>query len=241
MTYTEPLLLVFLAMAFCGLLAPSRAKRKHLALAGVVGLFLISWPPVDWLMGMPLEARYAIRTFQRPADLEAIAILASNVRLPEPGRPYPLPDRDTFDRCEHAAWIYRHGRPLPILACQGAQRDAQSGDIMRGLLVQAGVPENMIWMEDKSRSTHENAVFGARILRAHGVRRIALVVDAQSMPRAAACFRKEGIDVTPAPVEFRTWGPLRDELLPNWHAIRRNEITLHELLGLAWYRLRGWT
>lgn len=240
MTYTEPLLLVFLAMAFLGLLAPNGAKKKGLALAGIAGLFLVSWPPVDWLLGLPLEARYATRPFQPPTDLEAIAVLASNVRPPEFGRPYPLPDQDTFDRCEHAAWIYKHGRPLPVLACEGKQRYARSGEVMRGLLVRAGVPENMIWMEDRSRSTHENAVFGARILHAHGIRRIALVVDAQSMPRAAACFRKEGMDVTPAPVELRTWGPIREELLPNWHAIRRNEITLHELLGLAWYRLRGW-
>jgi uncharacterized SAM-binding protein YcdF (DUF218 family) len=111
---------------------------------------------------------------------------------------------------------------------------------MRDLLRRAGVADDMIWTEAQSRSTHENAVYGARILRGHGWNRIALVVDGQSMPRAAACFRREGFDVTPAPVELRTWGPLSEELLPSWKAIRRNEITLHELLGLAWYRLRGW-
>jgi uncharacterized SAM-binding protein YcdF (DUF218 family) len=111
---------------------------------------------------------------------------------------------------------------------------------MRELLRRAGVPENMIWTEERSRSTHENAMYGTAILRQHGVEHIALVVEAQSMPRAAACFRKEGLNVTPAPSDFRTWGPLRDELVPNWKALRRNEITLHEVLGLAWYRLRGW-
>jgi uncharacterized SAM-binding protein YcdF (DUF218 family) len=154
-------------------------------------------------------------------------------------RPYRVPDPDTFKRCEHAAWIYRHGGARPVLACEGLQSKGRPSG-MRELLRRAGVADDLIWVETESRSTHENASYGARILREHGIKRIALVVEAQSMNRAAACFRKEGFDVTPAPSEFRTLGPLIDEFLPSWQAIRRNDITLHELLGLAWYRLRGW-
>src|SRR5207245_2704309 len=108
------------------------------------------------------------------------------------------------------------------------------------VLQQAGVPEAMIWIEDRSSSTHENAAFGAPILRKHGVARIALVVEAQAMPRAEACFRHEGLVVIPAPCEFREFGSPLEEYLPSWKAISRNEATLHEALGLAWYRLRGW-
>jgi uncharacterized SAM-binding protein YcdF (DUF218 family) len=110
---------------------------------------------------------------------------------------------------------------------------------MRELLRQAGVPENMIWTEEASTSTYENARFGAEILRRHGVGRVVLVVDARSMPRAAAVLEKQGIRVAPAPSRFREWEGLR-ELLPGWEAIRGNEDTLHETLGLLWYRLRGW-
>ena len=111
---------------------------------------------------------------------------------------------------------------------------------MRDLLQQAGVPEAMIWTEEQSHSTHENAVFGAEILRDHGIRSIALVVDAQSMLRADACFQKQGITVVPAPSRFREFGPLFGELFPGWRALQHNELTLHEALGLIWYRLRGW-
>jgi uncharacterized SAM-binding protein YcdF (DUF218 family) len=111
---------------------------------------------------------------------------------------------------------------------------------MRVLLQQAGVPDEKIWTEERSRTTHENALFGAEVLRRHAITAIALVVDASSMLRAEACFRKAGITVVAAPSEFREFGPLRGELLPNWEAIRRNEITLHESLGLAWYWLHNW-
>lgn len=211
-----------------------------MALGGVLGLFLISWPPMDWVFSRPLEGRYPVRPFRAPPGLQAIVVLGSAVRPPQFEQPYPLPDEETFERCEHAAWIWKRWGPLPVLATEGRQEWPARNGTMRDLLVGAGVASDMIWTEDQSRSTHENAVYGARILREHGVKRIALVVDAQSMPRASACFRKEGFDVAAAPVEFRTWGPWNEELLPSWHAVRRNEITLHEVLGLAWYRLRGW-
>jgi uncharacterized SAM-binding protein YcdF (DUF218 family) len=239
MTYVQPLLLLFTATTVLGLLMVRAGKGKYVAMAGVLGLILISWPPADRLLGYPLEARYPVRPFVAPPGLEAIVVLGSAVDPVQYERPYPLPDKDTFSRCEHAAWIYKRWGPLPVLACEGQQSPMAQG-MMRTLLQRAGVTEKMIWIEQQSRSTHENALYGARILRSHGVKRIALVVEGQSMPRAAACFRKEGIDVVPAPSELRTWGPLTDELLPNWRAVRRNEITLHEIAGLVWYWLRGW-
>ena len=240
MTYVQPLLLCCLAVALVGLLATRRSKGKYIAVAGVIGLFLLSWPPVDWLCSRPLEAEYPVRPFQAAAGIEAIVVLGSAVEPPLYERPYPLPDKDTFSRCEHAAWIYRQFGPRPVVVCEGRQTTTGRPGMMRELLRRAGVADQMIWVENESRSTHENASYGARILREHGLKRIALVVEAQSMRRAAACFRKEGIDVTPAPSEFRTLGALSEELLPHWRAVRRNETTLHELLGLVWYRLRGW-
>ena len=111
---------------------------------------------------------------------------------------------------------------------------------MRELLRRAGVPPDLIWTEENSRSTYENALFAAEILRKKGITKVALVVDATSMPRAAACLRKQGIQVLPAPCDFRVFGrPYLDEFIPNWKAVRRNERTLHELVGLAWYWFRG--
>ena len=111
---------------------------------------------------------------------------------------------------------------------------------MRELLLGAGLPGEMIWTEDRSHSTHENALFSAQILRRHGVRRVVLVVDARSMFRAAACFRREGIEVVAAPSRFRYLSASVDDWLPGWKAVQGNEVTLHETLGLLWYRLRGW-
>lgn len=213
-----------------------------MALVGLAGLFAISWPPLNWLFSRSLEARYPVRPFQPPSEVQAIVVLGAGFEPPHYERPYPLADRYTYGRCEHAAWIYRR-RPLPVLACEGrGDRGvvSSSESRMRGLLERLGVPANMISVEGASRSTYENALYGAEILRSQGISRIVLVVEAASMPRASACFRRQGIEVEPAPSEFREWDGWRGEWLPTWQAIRDNEIILHEVLGIAWYRLRGW-
>ena len=77
---------------------------------------------------------------------------------------------------------------------------------MREMLEREGIPETTIWTEERSRSTHENAAYGAEVLRSHGISTIALVVEAQSMLGAEACFRKQGITVVPAASGYREWG-----------------------------------
>lgn len=98
----------------------------------------------------------------------------------------------------------------------------------------------MIWIEDRSGSTHENAMFSAQVLRRRGVCRIVLVVEARSMLRASACFRREGVEVVAAPSRFRYLSATVEDWIPGWKAVQGNEITLHETVGLLWYRLRGW-
>jgi len=241
MTYTQPLLLVFSLAALFGLARVWRCRQMALLVAGIVGLILTSWPAVEWLLSRPLEARYPVRPFRATPGLQAIVVFSAAVSPPLYERPYPEAGYDTVERCAYAAWVYKQIGPVPVLACGGGKSSNSPAFAvtMRELLRQAGVPENMIWTEEASASTYENARFGAEILRGHGIGQVVLVVDARSMPRAAAVLEKQGIRVAPAPSRFREWEGLR-ELLPGWEAIRGNEDTLHETLGFFWYRLRGW-
>lgn len=241
MTYIQPLMLLFLVLALTGLLRLRQCKGWKLPIVGVAGLLFLSCPAMDWLLSRPLEARYPIRPFP-PAPAQAIVVLSSAVSPPTYERPYALPDKETFRRCAFAAWLHTHWQQVPVLACggPGAKGEPAVSSTMRQLLQQAGVPEAMIWTDERSRSTHENAVYGAEILRQHGIARVALVTEARSMLRAASSFRKQGITVVPAPCEFREFESPLDELIPSWKAISSNEETLHEVAGLAWYWLRGW-
>jgi uncharacterized SAM-binding protein YcdF (DUF218 family) len=240
MTYTQPLVFMLLLAGFAGLVL----HRRKGVVAGLIllGLILVSWRPVELLMAKPLEGRYPIRPFHPDEAVDAIVVLSGGVNPPVFERPYAQPDAETTQRCEYAAWIYREVQAAPILACGGGGKGSKEAfsATMGKYLRRAGVPAEQIWTEQRSHSTYENALYGAEILRAHGVKRIALVVDARSMPRAEACFRKQGFTVLPAPSKIDQWGDSRDELIPTWKAIKGNEDTLHELLGFVWYRVRGW-
>lgn len=239
MTYIEPLLTVFFIIAIIGV---ARKKRKSaLAVIGVGGLFLCSWPPADWLFSRPLEMWYPAQPF-RAAPAQAIVVFSSGVEPPSSERPYARADEETYQRTEYAAWLYHHWQSAQVLACggRGGDRNEPFSWTMRRLLQQFGVPADKVLVEEHSRSTHENAVFAAQILRQRGITSVALVVDASSMLRATACLRKAGVRVIPAPSGFRELRSFKDEILPSWKAIRQNERTLHEVGGLLWYSLHGW-
>ena len=84
----------------------------------------------------------------------------------------------------------------------------------------------------------QNAVLSAAILRNAGIQRVVLVTQAFHMPRAVRLFRAAGLEVVPAPTQFKTagrspLGPL--DLLPQSNALRNSYYALHEWLGLLVY------
>jgi uncharacterized SAM-binding protein YcdF (DUF218 family) len=246
MTYTQPLFTSLLAIAFAALAFRKRGGRLDRPLVPFLALgalFLVSWAPAATLVTRVFESRNPPRLY--PAETaEAIVVLSSAVFPPCPPIPTPRLGADTYERCQYAAWLHTHWKPLPVLAC-GGMGDPEDlppySLVMRQALEREGVPPSAIWIEGRSLSTHENAVFGAELLRQKGIRKIVLVTEAYHMPRAADCFRKAGIVVVPAACGYRSYHTFHaEELLPGWEPIAWNEDALHEGVGLAWYWMRGW-
>ena len=216
-------------------------RRRGLIAAAWIAIFAISWPPVAWLVLQPLEAWYPQSPYPPVSDAGAIVVLSSGVFPANGSRPEPFADLDTYERSTYAAWLYHHVRPMPVLASGGVNADLpeSTAAVMRRILIGQGVPDASVWVEGRSRTTYENAVYSAEILRAHGVRRILLVTAAYHMARSERCFRKQGLAVTPAPCAFHTMGLEPSDLIPGGEAILDHERALHEYLGFVWYKLRG--
>jgi uncharacterized SAM-binding protein YcdF (DUF218 family) len=192
------------------------------------------------LVSLPLEIWYSADPLPR-GSAEAIVILSGTVHSAKPNRPYPLAAQDTYERLQHGVWLFKNWKALPILVCGGRRDETEPySQAMKRILESDGIPPDLIWIEDRSRSTYENAIYGAQILRGHGVSSVALITEANSMPRAAAAFRKTGLLVIPTPIRFTEFHGDLSDVLPSWQAIALNGEALHEYVGLAWYRLRGW-
>jgi uncharacterized SAM-binding protein YcdF (DUF218 family) len=206
-----------------------------------LGLFLWSWPPSTALFARTLERWYSFAPYPE-GEADAIVVLSASVYPSDASEPEVVPGYGTFLRCRYAAWLYRNWKPLPIIPSGGMDHHkVVMADVMRETLENVGVPGGMIWTEGASQSTYESALFTARLLRAKNIHRIVLVTEAYHTPRAAQCFREQGLDVIPAGCAARhlqfegRW----TQFFPSPRMIGYNEDSLHEWIGLAWYRLSG--
>jgi uncharacterized SAM-binding protein YcdF (DUF218 family) len=140
---------------------------------------------------------------------------------PEYGAAQPGPH--TLVRLRYGAHLARRtGKPLAFAggvgwAAAGTDTEAE-GTVARRVLQEEGLVAR--WVDDRSRDTKENALRMAELLGRDGIRSIALVTDATHMQRAAAAFRKAGLEVLPAPTNFpvSTERPLL-EWLPSVHGL----------------------
>lgn len=106
-----------------------------------------------------------------------------------------------------------------------------------------GMPAGRVILEDRARSTRENARFALPLAEPRPGERWLLVTSAMHMPRSIGVFRRAGWpDLVPWPVDYRTTG--------RWTLVggsslggRLSELdeAAYEWYGLAYYWLLGYT
>ncbi|HKM72139.1 MAG TPA: YdcF family protein [Stellaceae bacterium] len=111
-----------------------------------------------------------------------------------------------------------------------------------GFVLEEGIPSTRIILEERSRSTHENAVFAKQLIRPAPAETWVLVTSAYHMPRAVASFRAVDWPVISYPVDFRV--DPRTGLRANFNlldGLSAATLAGKEWAGLLGYRLLGWT
>ncbi|MEO1743626.1 MAG: YdcF family protein, partial [Cyanobacteria bacterium J06629_9] len=97
------------------------------------------------------------------------------------------------------------------------------------LLREEGLDPAAVDGENCSRTTKENALYTAQILKPQGVERIILVTDAPHMLRSHLTFRNVGFEVIPHPSPFP----------PGFSRYSKQVIGLRETAGFVAYGLLG--
>lgn len=96
----------------------------------------------------------------------------------------------TPDRAAHAAELFKEGEAPKILV--SGFGDAGSN---RQLLERDGVPAKAIVLEDKSRTTRQNAEFSISLLRQMGAKRVIIVTTWYHSRRGLMCFEHYAPDI----------------------------------------------
>lgn len=233
---------VFIVLSLAGALLALRWRRMGiaLALASSLALYAAATPAVSSSLLRQIET--GLPDAVDPRDLagaEAIVVLGGDVRR---GDGDAIPDRlgpISLERVVAAAQAYRRLQlPLAVSGGRvGGARSTEAALLQQALDADFGVPVR--WAEDRSRTTWENAVFTAALLRPAQVRTVVLVTQAWHLPRAIWSFERAGLHALPWPMP-RT-APQRDragDFLPSVGSLQNSFFALHEIIGAVYYRLR---
>ena len=225
-------------------------RRPRWAAAGaILGIAAIlafaSWP-VGMAMLRALEDDYPPTLPAAAPTADAIVVLGGATFPPVPPR-LEIDVDDGFDRLLHGLRLWRAGKAPWLILSGGAMPELDGSPVteaasLRSLALEYGVPDTALVLEERSRTTRENALYVAEILRARGLRRVLLVTSASHMRRALGVFQALGIDAVPAPTDYRAVpAPLNPgRLLPRLDALEYSTWALKEYVGCWVYRARGW-
>lgn len=182
------------------------------ASAAVLGLGI----PVLWRLRQVL--RTAREDGRRPAD--AILCLGRHLVRDQPSPVYRA-------RLDHAARLLAEGVAPRLVLTGGLTGDATRTEAAAGreYLLQRGVPDAAILLEDASRHTLENLFHARETLRQAGLRRVVVVSDGLHLARALAYSRGFGLDATGSPAPYpasrlaRAARALREAFFVHWYHV----------------------
>ncbi len=170
-------------------------------------------------MALPAERSHGS---PRRAMADAIIVLGASVSTDA------MPSRFMVSRVTHACHLYESGVGARLLLSGGRRGPSPTeADVMKRLAVDLGIPSNAVSLEDRSRTTWENAENCADIFRKEGWKTGILVTDRFHSPRAKLAFSAAGLTVRVNPCGTPVPPPLRLLMI------------IRELSAFVWYLLRA--
>jgi uncharacterized SAM-binding protein YcdF (DUF218 family) len=208
------LILVNVFATFWALLGGS-TFAAWLAVAAACGLVIAAFTPIGFALMIPLENRFALSSLsESQAAPDGIIFLAA-----------PWPKLAALNQRFPKARIIFSGYTV-------SDTDSEN------LLVRLGIKSESVV---QPRTTAEDALHCAALLKPRPRERWLLVTYAFHMPRAFGCFRAAGFQVEPYPVNFNTRPYISFYPLAPSFALDVLNGAAKEWIGLIAYRLMGKT
>jgi len=215
----------------------------YLHVTTIIFLYIFSTPIFSRYLSSMVEPDSAIDMEKLKSNtVEAIVVLGCSRYSNAP----EYKSNDDVSSCSlvrlrYAAEIYEHNQ-LPIMLCGGSvfeEKDSEAVLMKKVLEERFGIKAQ--WLERDSKNTWQNAENAATILKSVNIKKIVLVTHAIHMPRAKYAFTEYDIEVLSAPTNFySTKGnkPFYFDFLPSMKAFYISHMSLYEMIGYLWLRLR---
>jgi uncharacterized SAM-binding protein YcdF (DUF218 family) len=239
-------LLLLCLLAGVLLFLASRGRRgRALVVFSALGFVLLAVSPIGPVMLLALEERFP-RPAALPEHVDGILVLGGAV---DPAISLTYGETAFNGSVARVLGGIKLARQHPeaMLALIGGEGGfapvgfAESRATL-GFVIEQGIAPERVLVEERSRSTHENAVYARELIHPKPDESWILVTSAFHMPRAVASFDAVGWPVIPYPVDYKidpkTGLGANFSLLDGLGAIT---LAGKEWAGLVGYRLMGWT
>lgn len=149
------------------------------------------------------------------------------------------------DRLTSAIELYKLGVIKKIIISGGngtlVNNSMKESEWSKSFLINMGIKEKDILLENRSRNTMENAQKTATLIKHEIFQKSLLITSAQHMRRAIFCFRKTRFNTD----HYATDGTNSDIILsfdylvlPNINALNKWETIIHEIIGYIVYKIK---
>ena len=196
-----------------------------LAATVACGLLIGTFTPIGLALTVPLEHRFAFSPPDAQTPLDGIIILGGS----------GIAGID-------AASTLSRDYPNARLIFSGLKATERVDNYLLKMFARLGGDRARIHIESRPRTTSEDALYVAAVLKPKPSEKWLLVTSALHMPRAVGCFRTAGFQVEPYPVGFNT---VRKHpfttFAPGSVALYQFDAAAKEWVGLVAYRLTGKT
>ena len=243
--FLEPLAIVGLFLFISILIVRSKAKGSQFFL--IVALILVA------IFGNSFFANWLSRSMEwrhMPVDVttskaDAIVVLVDGVYPAESPR-LRVELGEESDRLLYATAL------LQLFSSQGILLvgSAEETDAASKLLLELGLPEQVIFQSQSSDDIVEIVSTSAGALQTVGAKSVLLVTSALEMDRMRFAFEQSGLEIIPAPCDYHITKAYWDSsmelslpnvlthLMPNSESFARSVAALREYFSLAFYRMR---
>ena len=241
----QPLSLVWIA-SITGAVLCGRRKQKlpmSIFIGMAVFLYLVGSPVSKWLIST-LEDPYVLESYDHVEAADAVVVLGG---AHHPSR-YDLSGFNlnaSGDRLTTGVDLLKRGKGRAIVLGGSTVRldseEFNSGELLKDW-VQNQLGGGNILVLPLCANTHAEAEATRELMEEKGWKKIVLVTSGYHMRRASGVFEKAGIEFMPVGCGFEKRGvdsPLFT-LFPRTSNVDLFERYLHEIIGLAVYKMRGW-
>jgi uncharacterized SAM-binding protein YcdF (DUF218 family) len=245
-TPSNLLLSLILLGLILALLPQLRTFGIGMALAFTLATMALGLLPVANYVLMPLEERFP-PFHDDGGAVDGIILLGGSVEASESVARGSLVTNESSERVLDTIQLARRYPQARILISGGGGTVFGDGTaeapIIAGFFKSIGIDEARIIVEDRSRTTYENAVFSRDLAKPREGERWFLVTSAWHMPRSVGVFEKAGFPVVPYPVDYRTGGSLTRQRPFAFvsDGLRRLDVGAKEWAGLIGYYATGRT